>query len=343
MKKVLLIAVIAISVGGAARAFADEPQIDSAELFKKLDVNGDGKLTASEIPQQHRKFFERLLRIGDADKNGELTRDEFDRALKKTDEPVTDISKVGNLGAGPGPGTNFDPKRIFATLDKNKDGKLTREEASNRPRILALFDRLGKDELTLEDLSVLTKGGKGKNGKKRPTTETAETSENKRSQAASDGRDGRPLPAFFRLLDTNHDGRLSQEEFSKAGEVFDQLDRNHDGFLDPRELLGAPSTGDNEEMSTPSGRPAARPNFRNGQRLLQMIMRADADGDGKISEEEAPPQLKRQFSSIDTNGDGYLDKNELEAWIKRRQKRLGMLPGGENPTPQNASPQSNGF
>jgi len=335
MKTVLLVTAIVISLGGVARAFADEPQIDPDELFKKLDVNGDGKLTASEIPQQHRKFFERLLRIGDADKNGELTRDEFDRAFRQTDEPVTDISKVGNLGAGPGPGANFDPKRIFATLDKNKDGKLTREEASGRPRILALFDRLGKDELTLEDLSALNKGGKGKQAKKRPTTETAETSENNRSPEAFDGKGGRPLPAFFRLLDTNHDGRLSQEELSKAGALFDQLDRNHDGFLDAKEFLGAPSNRDNEEMTAPSGRPSARPNFRNGQRLFQMIMRADVNGDGKISEEEAPPQLKKQFSKIDTNGDGYLDKNEIEAWIKHRQKRLGPAPGGENPATQN--------
>jgi Ca2+-binding EF-hand superfamily protein len=334
MKRVLLITAIAICLGAAARAFADDPQIDPDQLFKKLDVNGDGKLTASEIPQQHRKFFDRLVRIGDTDKNGELTREEFDRALKQTDEPVTNINNVGNLGAGPPMKGKVDPKRIFEMLDKNKDGKLTREEASKRPRVLALFDRLGKDELTLEDLSALNKGGQGK--KKRPTAVAAETSANNSSEEMSEGKDGRPVPAFFQLLDTNHDGRLSQEELSKAAALFDKLDRNHDGFLDPKELMAAAPKGDGEEMAAPSGRPAARPNFRNGQRLYQMIMRADTNGDGKISEEEAPPQLKKHFAKLDTNGDGFLDKSEIETWIKHRQKRLGGTPGTENPTTQNS-------
>ncbi len=202
-------------------------------------------MTASEIPQEHRKFFERLLRIGDTDKNGELTREEFDRAFNQTEEPVTDISKVGNLGAGPQGRANLDPKRIFQMLDKNKDGKLTRDEVSGRPRLLALFDRLGKDELTLDDVSsALGNGGKanGKKAKKRLAAKMAATSESNGSQEGSDGKEGRPLPAIFRLLDTNHDGRLSPEELSKAATLFDQLDRNHDGFLDANELMGTAST-----------------------------------------------------------------------------------------------------
>jgi len=48
---------------------------------------------------------------------------------------------------------------------------------------------------------------------------------------------------------------------------------------------------------------------------MQMLKRADADGDGKLSMEEAPPFLKKQFSKIDTNGDGFLDKSELESVV----------------------------
>jgi Ca2+-binding EF-hand superfamily protein len=345
MKRVLSFAAIVLALGGAARAIGDDPQIAPDELFKKLDVNGDGKLTASEIPQEQRKFFERLLRIGDADKNGELTRAEFDHALKQTEEPVTDISKVGNLGGGPPARPNIDPKRIFQVLDKNKDGKLTRDEASGRPRILALFDRLGKDELTLEDISAaLGKDGKpnGKKAKKRLAMQAAETSEG--TEAASKGTEGHSLPTIFRMLDTDHDGRLSSEELSKAGALFDQLDRNHDGFIDSKEFTSSAPVGNSEGVTASPARPFKHvASFRNGQHMIQMIMKADADGDGKISEEEAPPQLKKHFSKIDTNGDGYLDRSELEAWIKRRQKRLGALNGGQNPATENASPQSSGF
>ena len=67
-----------------------------------------------------------------------------------------------------------------------------------------------------------------------------------------------------------------------------------------------------------------------------MIKRADTDGDGKISMEEAPPHLKKHFAKIDTNGDGFLERSEIEAWIKHHQKRLNA----SNETPNSETPNS---
>jgi len=36
----------------------------------------------------------------------------------------------------------------------------------------------------------------------------------------------------------------------------------------------------------------------------------DRDGDGRISEAEAPPMMQRNFSRHDTNGDGFIDADE---------------------------------
>jgi len=331
---------LSLSLAAGARA-GDSPgtETNPDELFKKLDTNGDGVLTASEIPKDHLKFFERLLRIGDANKDGKLSREEFDAVMNKTDkteQPVTNINETPGINAGSGPPRpQLDPMRIFQNLDKNKDGKLTRDEAQGRPRILALFDRLGKDELTLDDLRSLFPGG-GKGGlkaQKKGALGAANSASEKMAESSEDSPRG--LPAFFRLLDTNHDGRLSREELSKATELFDRLDRNHDGFLDAKELTQMPAVASSEEPTINPAAPLARVrkgggNLQRGN-LAQLMKRADADGDGKLSMEEAPPFLKKHFAKIDTNGDGFLDKAELEVWFRHR-RLAGNTSGDASPS-----------
>ena len=82
-------------------------------------------------------------------------------AMQKSEKPVTDITKTPGVDAGSGPPkAKVDPNRIFEMLDKNKDGKLTADEVESRPRIKAVFDRLGKSEMTLEELTA-NMGGAG--------------------------------------------------------------------------------------------------------------------------------------------------------------------------------------
>ena len=53
----------------------------------------------------------------------------------------------------------------------------------------------------------------------------------------------KPTPPVdeFKTLDTNHDGKLSKDEFAagdkaNTAEEFDKLDKNHDGYLDHSEF-----------------------------------------------------------------------------------------------------------
>ena len=50
------------------------------------------------------------------------------------------------------------------------------------------------------------------------------------------------------------------------------------------------------------------------RRMLQF----DADGDGRISRQEAPGRVQDRFDRIDTNGDGFLDADELHAMSAMR-------------------------
>ena len=54
-----------------------------------------------------------------------------------------------------------------------------------------------------------------------------------------------------------------------------------------------------------------------------MFEKADANKDGKLSQEEAPERLKQNFSKIDGDGDGQLTPEELKKAWQERVKAAG--------------------
>lgn len=88
----------------------------------------------------------------------------------------------------------------------------------------------------------------------------------------------------------------------------------------------------------------------NADQLKDRIMQSDADGDGRISEAEAPQQMVNQFARVDQNGDGFLDESEIDAFASRarpgglgvqRSARQGQA-GRANPAEQLRNMDSNG-
>jgi hypothetical protein len=58
-------------------------------------------------------------------------------------------------------------------------------------------------------------------------------------------------------------------------------------------------------------------------------MSNDKDGDGKVSKEEAPPTMQGFFDRLDANSDGFIDKEEADAMMRRRSEQGGGGgPGG---------------
>ena len=62
--------------------------------------------------------------------------------------------------------------------------------------------------------------------------------------------------------------------------------------------------------------------------MARMFENRDQDKDGKLSGDEIPPQMRERLTNIDTNGDGAIDKSELEQSMRRIE---AMRPGNRRP------------
>jgi collagen type III alpha len=124
-------------------------------------------------------------------------------------------------------------------------------------------------------------------------------------------------------LDENEDGALSMEEIEKAIAKLKKLDKNGDGKVTLEELP-------RPAMGPPAGQPGGRGAFGGrgpggpapgGGAFVERILGMDKNDDSKITKDELPERMQPMFSRLDTNGDGSLDKKELEAMAARMRGR----------------------
>lgn len=143
------------------------------------------------------------------------------------------------------------------------------------------------------------------------------------------GRGGEAL-MMLRAADANGDNSITQAEVDALqAEMFAWMDRNGDGYLDEadqspirarlREIREEERAerGD-EDRRGPEGRRGGR---RGGDGEGPRHMRADADEDGRISRAEFLERENRLFERLDTDDNGVVTPEELDAAAERRQDR----------------------
>jgi Ca2+-binding EF-hand superfamily protein len=116
--------------------------------------------------------------------------------------------------------------------------------------------------------------------------------------------------------DTDHDGRVSRAEYDAAAsqrrsDWFDKLDLNKDGYITQEEMNQARET--------------RRSNMRG--RMDERFKEADTNGDGQLSLDEIQakmPRLATHFSDLDKDKNGMLSREELAQGHRDR---------GPGPTP----------
>jgi|GEM_PF-2245632 len=127
------------------------------------------------------------------------------------------------------PSADIIASAILQRLDTNRDGKLSKTEVSEAPRIKDIFDRIDankdgfvdKAELQAAARMLAPPGGPGM-----------------RPGPGGFGPGGlRPDPLDFDAQDKNADGRLTRAELrgSRFADQFDSIDANKDGKIDPKE------------------------------------------------------------------------------------------------------------
>lgn len=181
---------------------ADFQRPQPEATFKRLDRNGDGKLTLEETPEGMRPFVRGMLRRADKGEDGSLTLEE----CKKLAPQRPEAARPAVAG-----------KSLFDRLDTNGDGKLTRDELSRAAELFSTLD--ANQDGTLD---------------RRELTGEAEATNARAANVKPNPTAAGPL---FQRMDTNGDGVITQAEaLPRIKQNFDKLDTNGDGKLTPAEL-----------------------------------------------------------------------------------------------------------
>lgn len=201
----------------------------SAENFLKpqfmaADADANGYLDKSEAERAF--LFGATFETLDLDKNGKVFLDEavayfqvrFDAARSRT---VVAINEQG--------------RTLFDILDTDRDRRLSYRELEAAANKLSLWDKDGDGMLSQSEIPqqyriVVTRGNLPIFGGNPGDVDMAQAG------APAERTSG---PLWFRKMDKNRDGEVSQREFLGDGAAFEKLDRNHDGFIDLGESLQA--------------------------------------------------------------------------------------------------------
>jgi Ca2+-binding EF-hand superfamily protein len=114
-----------VSVTGERNGNARNDEIENADRFDYLDVNGNGFIDRNEW-DGGRNVFDRL----DANRDNRLTRNEWNAVGRSSNNfAMLDANSDGRITLNEWPWTH----RAFDDQDTNKDGILTRDEFQDRP------------------------------------------------------------------------------------------------------------------------------------------------------------------------------------------------------------------
>ena len=204
-------------------------------VLMTIDANHDGVISAEEIAGAS-AALKTLDRNGDGTIGGqELMPMGRGREGREGFEGGREGREGGGRAGEPGatPATSADDLvATYMAFDKNKDGKLTKDEVPERMQ--AIFDRADANKDGALTESEIRASARASAQSASPAGRgEGERGEGREGRGGPEGRGRGPggMDPLFAALDTNHDGTLQADEIAGAPASLRALDRNKDGRL----------------------------------------------------------------------------------------------------------------
>ncbi|TWT86214.1 YHYH protein [Neorhodopirellula pilleata] len=315
--------------------------VDGEKRSINYTVADDGSATFNFVSQQGTKTETYSPRegsgAGGSARNGAPSPDEKrppqgDRPANQPDGPRGGGGGQGGqrLGGGGGQPQGGGQRQggggnpFLLALDANRDGILDKAEIQNATTALLTLDKNKDGQISGEELRG-PEGGRGKDGLLESDRPQENRQQGDRPQGGPRGGD-RPDPAGGpNAGGPSAGGQRGPQPGDGPRQPWilvhaDEIDLDKNKIISREEIVGeATKAFDGYDADKDDTLTAAELNSRGGSRsamggfLKGHSKEIDRDGDGFLSRSEAVGNAERMFAKMDTNGDGNITTDEMEA------------------------------